>query len=252
MSVSTKYTTSGRGDPDQVVIHLSEGQEDQVMFSLSSNSLDVKETAVAAGDSIDTLSESLILIPSHANELNKTSYSMSDLDEIKNKNSSRKNYKKKLTAINQTLQKIANPFQRKQNYSVRVINKNGQANTNLINIRRRKYIVDLFNTIIDSNWKVILLIFIISFLVSWLAFALIWHAMSHECVNNMSTSFIDSVLFSIETQQTIGYGSRFLTKECGLKGTIVLMLQCCFSVILESLMGGIVFAKLSKPKKRII
>ena len=137
----------------------------------------------------------------------------------------------------------------------RLIHKNGESNVNRINIpsRSRKYIADLFTTLIDMKWSFVLIIFILSYLFSWLLFALFWYLiqlMQADCVTNLNThNIISSILFSIETQQTIGYGSRHINDSCEL-GTLLIMIQSCFSVLLQSFMGGIVFAKLSIPKKR--
>ena len=102
----------------------------------------------------------------------------------------------------------------------RLINKNGESNLNRVNIpsRSRKYIADLFTTLIDMKWGFVLLIFILSYLISWLLFAFCWHLIqvfATNCVTNLNTSnIISSILFSIETQQTIGYGSRHLNDSC--------------------------------------
>ena len=93
-----------------------------------------------------------------------------------------------------------------------------------------------------------MLIFASVLVLSWLFFAVLWYLLPNECVF-MDNSFVEALLFSIETQQTIGYGARYITKNCNF-GITVLMIQSGFSVILHSLMGGIIFAKLSKPKKR--
>ena len=61
--------------------------------------------------------------------------------------------------------------------------------------------------------------------------------------------FPTALLFSIETQQTIGYGYRYMNPECPHAIALV-MFQSCFGIITQTLMTGLVFAKLSRPKKR--
>jgi potassium inwardly-rectifying channel subfamily J len=68
------------------------------------------------------------------------------------------------------------------------------------------------------------------------------------CVANVY-DFPTALLFSVETQHTIGYGSRAIETNCPL-AVIVLMLQSCYGVIVQSLMTGLIFAKLSRPKRR--
>ncbi|XP_043785792.1 uncharacterized protein LOC122711265 isoform X5 [Apis laboriosa] len=105
-----------------------------------------------------------------------------------------------------------------------------------------------------------------NFLLSWLGFALIWwliayshgdldpenHANSNStfipCIENIR-GFTSSFLFSIETQHTIGYGSKHPTDECP-EAVFVICIQSMTGVILQAFMVGIVFAKLSRPKKR--
>jgi len=54
---------------------------------------------------------------------------------------------------------------------------------------------------------------------------------------------------SRETQQTIGFGFRYPTEACD-SAIVVFCLQNIFSLIIQAVMVGIVFAKLSRPKKR--
>lgn len=68
------------------------------------------------------------------------------------------------------------------------------------------------------------------------------------CVTEVR-SFISAFLYSIETQHTIGYGNRFITEECP-EAIFTICLQCITGVFIQAFMVGIVFAKLSRPKKR--
>ncbi|KAK3608268.1 hypothetical protein CHS0354_007299 [Potamilus streckersoni] len=148
----------------------------------------------------------------------------------------------------------------------RLVYKNGEVNITQTNIRkrRRRYLADIFTTLVDIKWRYNLLIFTLAFTFSWLIFALVWWLIcfSHgdldetnrknpnftPCVVQIK-SFTSALLFSIETQHTIGYGARHTTEECP-EAITVMMLQSCFGVICQAMMTGIVFAKLSRPKKR--
>lgn len=59
----------------------------------------------------------------------------------------------------------------------RVMAKNGQLNIlrkNFTNKHRRKFIQDIFYTMVDSKWRFTFIIFIIWYIFSWLLFAFIW------------------------------------------------------------------------------
>lgn len=61
--------------------------------------------------------------------------------------------------------------------------------------------------------------------------------------------FTSALLYSVETQHTIGYGLRYITEECSF-AIIFLMVQSCFGIFVQGLVAGVVFAKISRPNKR--
>ncbi|CAF3268206.1 unnamed protein product [Rotaria sp. Silwood2] len=148
----------------------------------------------------------------------------------------------------------------------RLLLKNGDVNISRFNIekRRRQYLADIFTTLIDLKWRYTLCLFTLGFCLSWLAFALIWYLLMYSygdfypdnynsanysvCIAGVH-SFAGAILFSIETQQTIGYGTRVVKETCYL-AIVVMMVQSSIGVLLQSFMVGVVFAKISRPKKR--
>ena len=130
--------------------------------------------------------------------------------------------------------------------------------------RRRQYLADIFTTLIDLKWRYALCFFTLGFCLSWLAFALIWYLLMFTygdlksenynspnytaCIAGVHT-FAGAILFSIETQQTIGYGTRVVKETCYF-AIIIMMVQSSMGVLLQSFMVGVVFAKISRPKKR--
>lgn len=113
----------------------------------------------------------------------------------------------------------------------RALYKNGDFNIIRVNISklRRRYLQDLFTTLVDAQWRWTLLVFCMSFLLSWFAFGVVWYLIAYThgdllpenqtnaqwspCVINMHT-FVASFLFSVETQHTTGFGYRMVTEEC--------------------------------------
>ncbi|CAG9786099.1 unnamed protein product [Diatraea saccharalis] len=152
----------------------------------------------------------------------------------------------------------------------RAILKNGECNIlkSKISQRRLRFLQDMFTTLVDAQWRWTLLVFTLSFILSWLGFALIWWliAFTHgdlepDHLPNMQEStnwkpcvfniydFTSCFLFSIETQHTIGYGSRTTTEECP-EAIFIMCLQSIVGVMIQAFMVGIVFAKMTRPKHR--
>ncbi|KAJ9581241.1 hypothetical protein L9F63_023567, partial [Diploptera punctata] len=152
----------------------------------------------------------------------------------------------------------------------RVVLKSGECNVlqSRVAQRRLRYLQDIFTTLVDTQWRWTLLVFALSFILSWLGFALIWWliAFTHgdlepehlpdkqeesgwtPCIVNIYT-FASCFLFSIETQHTIGYWKKNVTKECP-EAIFVMCLQSITGVMIQAFMVGIVFAKMSRPKQR--
>lgn len=150
----------------------------------------------------------------------------------------------------------------------RLVNKEGDFNIHFRNIsnRHKRYLADVFTTLLDMQWRYNLLLFIIAFVVSWLCFALVWWLLAYlhgdtqdKSANNMLNGtipcvvgvidFTSALLFSIETQHTIGYGVRAVTTNCP-EAVTLLMTQSIFGVVIQCVMAGVVLAKLARPKRR--
>lgn len=58
----------------------------------------------------------------------------------------------------------------------RAVLKNGECNVvqKKISQRRIRFLQDIFTTLVDSQWRWTLIVFAASFILSWLAFAVIW------------------------------------------------------------------------------
>lgn len=117
------------------------------------------------------------------------------------------------------------------------------------------YFTDGFTTIINSTWKVVIAIFCLTYIVSWLFFGCVWTALTYiddqyneTCVHNIN-DFSSAFLFSIETQVTIGYGNKYVDSSCGW-GIVILMVQCLVGLLIDSFLLGLVFSKLTRPRNR--
>lgn len=175
-------------------------------------------------------------------------------------------YSSKLGEASRNLTSKLSSKERRQSSRTRrrIVHKNGDYNISHENISKRhqRYLADIFTTLVDIKWRWNLLVFILAFMLSWHVFAFVWWLIcfTHGDLENYGVAdwkpcveevhdFTTALLFSIETQHTIGYGGRQTTQYCP-QAILTMMLQSCFGVIIQALMTGLVFAKLSRPKKR--
>uniref|UniRef100_A0A096MI61 G protein-activated inward rectifier potassium channel 3 n=1 Tax=Poecilia formosa TaxID=48698 RepID=A0A096MI61_POEFO len=141
----------------------------------------------------------------------------------------------------------------------RFVKKNGQCNVVFTNMedRSQRYLADIFTTCVDIHWRYLLLIFCTSFLISWLIFGMYGASSGHAvggqtqrmpCILHVQ-GFVGALLFSMETQTTIGYGWRCVTEECPL-AVLTVVIQSIVGCIIDSFMIGTIMAKMARPKKR--
>ncbi|XP_061530552.1 ATP-sensitive inward rectifier potassium channel 14 [Phycodurus eques] len=160
----------------------------------------------------------------------------------------------------------------------RFVGKDGRCNVTFVNMSERgqRYLSDLFTTCVDIRWRWMLVIFTLSFLLSWLLFGFAFWliasahgdlsvrlipitgpssdregaaaAVEEPCFFQVN-SFMAAFLFSLETQTSIGYGFRSVTEQCPL-AVVAVVLQCIVGCIIDAFIIGAVMAKIAKPKKR--
>lgn len=154
----------------------------------------------------------------------------------------------------------------------RFVGKNGTCNVAHKNIREQgRFLQDVFTTLVDLKWPHTLIIFTMTFLCSWLLFAMIWWliAFAHgdldqstqrqkqggeppvgfvPCVTDIH-SFTSAFLFSIEVQVTIGFGGRMMTEECP-SAILTLIVQNIVGLVINAIMLGCIFMKTSQAHRR--
>uniref|UniRef100_A0A914BX38 Uncharacterized protein n=1 Tax=Acrobeloides nanus TaxID=290746 RepID=A0A914BX38_9BILA len=146
----------------------------------------------------------------------------------------------------------------------RLVQKYGLCNISLVNVpkQHRKYLRDIFTTVIEAKWRWCLLFFSLSFILSWTLFTSIYYVlvMYHgdmeyksdsdwvPCIRNANDP-LNIFLFAFTTQTTIGYGFRYPTDACPLV-IMTMCLQFMIGVMCQTMMAGVIFAKLARPIKR--
>ena len=120
----------------------------------------------------------------------------------------------------------------------------------------------------DASWTFTIVVFLATLLLSWLLFAVIWWLICYThgdfepdhlplvqkankftpCVYHIH-NFGSCLLFSIETQHTVGYGIKATTDECP-EAIFVNALQCIIGFIMQGIMAVIIFSKMTLPRLR--
>ena len=118
-----------------------------------------------------------------------------------------------------------------------------------------RYAKDNFTTLINFPWWLIILMFCTIYILSWFFFGVFWFVIAYAdggfnntCIGGV-TDFSSAFLLSIETQVTIGYGNLHVVQGCSW-GIFVLVFQCLIGLIIDSVLLGLIFAKLARPVNR--
>ncbi|KAM7397518.1 hypothetical protein PAMA_005698 [Pampus argenteus] len=149
------------------------------------------------------------------------------------------------------------------NQRQRYVTKDGKCRVNLGPIEdKSRFISDIFTTLVDLKCRWFLLVFTMCYILTWVVFGGIYFlgawlrddiAHVHDqqwqaCFENVD-SFLSALLLSLESQRTIGYGSRMVTANCP-EGVVLLMVQSILGSIIDALMVGCMFVKISRPQQR--
>jgi potassium inwardly-rectifying channel subfamily J len=150
----------------------------------------------------------------------------------------------------------------------RIVLKNGNCNIHRPTSRRQRLTFLQFTKLVDSSWTFTIFIFLNTLLLSWLLFAVIWWLICYThgdfepdhlppvqkqngfvpCVYDIH-GFASCLLFSIETQHTVGYGIKATTDECP-EAIFVNALQCIIGFTMQGIMAVIIFSKMTLPRLR--
>ncbi|XP_064866770.1 inward rectifier potassium channel 16-like [Oncorhynchus nerka] len=121
------------------------------------------------------------------------------------------------------------------------------------------FLADIFTTLVELRWRVMLLIFCLSYILSWLFFSVLYFLIAYvhkdledhdtaPCVANVR-SFTSAFLYSMSTQATIGYGFRVMTENC-MVAIVVVTIQALMSCFIDTVVIGITVAKMACASKR--
>lgn len=143
----------------------------------------------------------------------------------------------------------------------RYIRKEGSSNVMFRHVPEEwmLFMTDIFTTLVEIRWRVMFLIFALSYILSWLFFGILFWviALAHNDIKDHTNepcmyevrSFTAAFLFSLETQTTIGYGFRGMTENCMI-AIIIVTVQDVMSCFIDTFVIGIVVAKMASARKR--
>lgn len=121
------------------------------------------------------------------------------------------------------------------------------------------FVTDIFTSLVELRWRVMLLTFALSYVLSWLFFGVFYWLIalvhgdakdgaSEPCVFEVR-GFTAAFLFSLETQTTIGYGFRGMSENC-MVAIVLVTAQDVLSCFIDTFVIGVVVAKMASAKRR--
>ncbi|XP_017465925.1 PREDICTED: ATP-sensitive inward rectifier potassium channel 15 isoform X1 [Rhagoletis zephyria] len=153
----------------------------------------------------------------------------------------------------------------------RVIEKSGNENVNIRRIPQKswRYVRDLVTTMIELDWKYMLTIFIGTYFATWLFFALLNYMVAYShgdlmfdevtgerlgegkepCIKGVY-NFVSMIIYSVETQTTIGFGEKYASDECP-EAIFLFVMQMIIAIGIEGMLVSMVYAKAARPAKQI-
>jgi inward rectifier potassium channel len=114
---------------------------------------------------------------------------------------------------------------------------------------RTPWLGDLYHQLLTLPWWAFLLGSAGVYLGLNVAFALLYLIGDDAIANARPGVFSDAFFFSVETISTIGYGQM---SPATLYGNIIMTVEALFGVALIAVSAGLMFARFSRPKARVV
>ena len=108
---------------------------------------------------------------------------------------------------------------------------------------------DIYYLIIEASWIPLIIVLFIIYLITNTGVALLYLAVPDSIANAAPGSFLDAFFFSVQTISTIGFGQLY---PANLWANIIVTIEANTGLIGMALVTGIVFAKFSKPRAKIV
>jgi inward rectifier potassium channel len=107
---------------------------------------------------------------------------------------------------------------------------------------------DVYHNAMTASWPAFIATLAVAFLALNIAFALIYD-LGEAPIANARAGLPDLFFFSVETTSTVGYGDMHPQTDYG---HIVATIENFIGMLLLAMMTGLVFARISRPRARVI
>ncbi|MBC7475788.1 MAG: ATP-sensitive inward rectifier potassium channel 10 [Candidatus Sericytochromatia bacterium] len=139
---------------------------------------------------------------------------------------------------------MARKIETHKTYSV--LDKNGRPQYPILGLKREVF-SDLYHHFIRKSWMLVILAILAIFVSVNIIFTFLYMGCGDGITN--AKTFSDYFFFSVQTLSTIGYGFMYPTNICSHS---LVAVQSFLSILFVSSLTGIVFAKFSVPRAKII
>jgi inward rectifier potassium channel len=108
---------------------------------------------------------------------------------------------------------------------------------------------DVYHSLLTATWPQFFTLVLVAYLGANLAFATGYLAIGDGIEEARPGSFSDAFFFSVQTMATIGYGKM---APRGLPANLLVTLEALIGLLGLALVTGLVFAKFSRPRARVL
>ncbi|EDV30888.1 uncharacterized protein Dana_GF14817, isoform A [Drosophila ananassae] len=153
----------------------------------------------------------------------------------------------------------------------RVMEKNGKENVVFRRIPEKswRYMRDLVTTLMELDWKYMLTLFLSSYFLSWLLFAVLCYVVAYShgdfifdaltgarmgegedpCIYGVK-NWVAMIIYSVETQTTLGFGEKYASEECP-ETIFLFVMQMLSAALIEGIMVSVIYAKTARPARQM-
>ncbi len=135
----------------------------------------------------------------------------------------------------------------------RLLNADGSFNVRRTGLRALTS-VNLYHTLLSMSWTTFLLLVLLLYFLSNVAFGLMYSSFGAEALVDTSAEpqanlFIRGFFFSVQTFATIGYGT---IHPVGIVPNLLVTIESYYSLLANALITGLVFARFARPTAKVL